>query len=189
MITGEKVKQILYAAINEIGREAIKSDILSNIESSQTYIDRILSRCITMLTSELNGNVSDIITGTLCEALLHFMLTISTLPSERKIAIGDNLTIDVVIPSLASLRRDPNRSIIIQIIKDRSTDLNKAKDLEFLQPKSQNVWLIAPSPISISKYVNYTIFSNQGSRKYAHIITDIDKFLRDVKDRSFRFVH
>jgi hypothetical protein len=189
MISGEKVKQILYTTIDEIGKETIKADISSNIESSQKYIDSILSRCITRLTSELNGNVNDIITGTLCEALLHFMLTISTLPSERKVAVREDLTIDVVIPSLAGLRRDTNSSIIIQIIKDMKADLNNIEDLELLQPNPQNVWLITSRPLSIAKHVDYTMFSDNVSRNYSNIITDIDRFLRDVKDKSFRFVH
>src|ERR687892_259778 len=89
MISGDQAKQILYKTIEEIGKETIQADISSNINSSQRYIDIIMSQCITRLTVELEGNVSDIITATLGEALLHFMLTISTLPSERKVAFKE----------------------------------------------------------------------------------------------------
>ena len=43
----------------------------------------------------------------LCEALLHFMLTICTLPSERKIQVKNDLVLDVIIPSLANLEDKP----------------------------------------------------------------------------------
>jgi hypothetical protein len=78
----------------------------------------------------------------ICEALLHFMLTVSTLPSERKVEIRYSLTIDVVIPNLLTLKRRPDKSIIVQIIKDVE-DFNKISQLEFLQPHSQNIWVIS----------------------------------------------
>lgn len=189
-LSGEKIKQILYSVIEEAGKEIIQVDVSSNIESSQKYIDIIMSRCATKLTYELDirNYDSDIIFATLGEALLHFMLTISTLPSERRIEIKDDLTLDVVIPSLRSLSRDPNKSIIIQVIKDKKTDLNKVEKLEFLQPNTQNIWLISTRPLSIAKYTDYSIFPSHGSHKYSSIITDIDKFLKAMKDKSFRLI-
>jgi hypothetical protein len=110
------------------------------------------------------------------------------LPSERKVEIKDGLTLDIVIPSLPSLFRDPNKSIIIQIIKDKKTDLNKVENLEFLQPNRQNIWLISIRYLSIAKYTEYSIFPNHTSHKYSNIITDIDKFLKSTQDKSFRFI-
>lgn len=188
MISGDQTKQILYKTIREIGKETIQADISSNIDSSQRYIDIIMNQCITRLTSGLDGDESDIITATLSEALLHFMLTISTLPSERKVAVRDGLTLDIVIPSLAVLKRDPNRSVIIQFIKDKKTDLNKVRELEILQPNTENIWLVSSRPLSISKYMEYSIFPDHGSHRYSNIIVNTDKFLRDVKDKSFRFI-
>lgn len=188
MISGDQTKQILYKTIEEIGKETIRADISSNINSSQRYIDIIMSQCITRLTSELDGDVSDIITVTLCEALLHFMLTISTLPSERKVAVRDGLTLDIVIPGLAVLKRDPNRSVIIQFIKDKRAELKRVRELEVLQPNTENIWLVSSRPLSIPKYLDYSVFPNHGSHRYSNIIVKTDKFLRDVKDKSFRFI-
>ncbi|MDQ4012984.1 MAG: hypothetical protein M3146_04575 [Thermoproteota archaeon] len=188
MISGDQTKQILYKTIEEIGKEIIQADISSNIDSSKRYIDTILSQCLRRLTSELDDDVSDIITVTLCEALLHFMLTISTLPSERKVAVRDGLTLDIVIPSLAVLKGDPGRSVIIQFIKDKRPDLNKVKELEILQPNTENIWLVSSRPLSIPKCIDYSIFPGHGSHRYSNIIVNTDKFLRDVKDKSFRFI-
>lgn len=190
MLSGEKIKQILYSIIEETGKENIQVSVSSNIESSQKYIDIIMSRCITKLTyeSDVHDHDHDIIITILGEALLHFILTISTLPSERKVEIKDGLALDIVIPSLPSLMRDPNKSIIIQVIKDKKTDLNKVEKLEFLQPNTQNIWLISTRPLSTAKYTEYSMFPNHRSHKYSNIITDIDKFLRMMKDKSFRFI-
>jgi hypothetical protein len=187
MISGDQAKQILYETIEEIGKETIQADISSNINFSQRYIDIIMRQCSTRLTCELEGDVSDIITATLGEALLHFMLTISTLPSERKVAVRD-LTLDIVIPSMAVLKRNPNRSLIIQFIKDKRADLKKVKELEVLQPNTENIWFVSSRPLSIPKYINYSISPYHGSRRYSNIIVNTDKFLRDVKDKSFRFI-
>ena len=190
MLSGEKIKQILYSVIEETGKKIIQVDVSSNIESSQKYIDIIMSRCATKLTyeSDVRNHDSDIMFAILGEALLHFMLTISTLPSERKIEIKDGLTLDVVIPSLRSLSRDPNKSIIIQVIKDKKTDLNKVEKLEFVQPNAQNIWLISTRPLSIANYTEYSIFANHRSHRYSNVIIDIDKFLKSMKDKSFRFI-
>jgi hypothetical protein len=188
MISADQTKQILYGVMEEVGRETIQADISSNVDSSQKYIDIIINQCITRLAAELDSEESDIITATLCEALLHFMLTISTLPSERKVTVRDDLTIDIVIPHLAGLRRDPERSVLIQIIKDKKADLNRVRELEIIQPNLRNIWLVASRPLSVTKYIVYSIFPDNALHRYSNIIIDIDKFLRDVKDKSFRFI-
>ena len=75
MFAGDEVKQILYAVIEDIGKEKIQADITSSIESSQKYIDIIMRNCIKKLSSESNDDYYATIAIS-CEALLHFMLTI-----------------------------------------------------------------------------------------------------------------
>ena len=188
MLSGEKIKQILYPVIEELGRENIQLKISSNIKLSQEYIDIIMNRCISKIDS-LSGNYDrDFDIAVLSEALLHYMLTISTLPSERKVEINDDQKLDIVIPSLPSLRKDPNKSLIIHVIKKKKTDLTKIKKLESLQPNPRNIWCISTRPLSISKYTQYCIVPGYSSRKYSYIITDIDKFLKSTNDKSFRFI-
>ncbi len=47
MLAGEKIRQILYSEIEDIGKEKIQAKITSNIESSQNYIHEIMNECIT----------------------------------------------------------------------------------------------------------------------------------------------
>jgi hypothetical protein len=191
LAAGERIKQILYLEIENIGKEKIQAKINSNIESSQKYIDKIMSKCITKLTYESNNDDDyfNITIATLCEVLLHFMLTICTLPSERKIRVKNDLILDVIIPNLQSLKIKPDKSIIIQVIKDKMMDLNKTSQLEFLQPNRENIWLISAKPLSTTKYTTYSVFPNAGVHNYSNIIIDIDNFLKETGDKSFRFIH
>jgi hypothetical protein len=191
LAAGERIKQILYLEIENIGKEKIQAKINSNIESSQKYIDKIMSKCITKLTYESNNDDDyfNITIATLCEVLLHFMLTICTLPSERKIRVKNDLILDVIIPNLQSLKIKPDKSIIIQVIKDKMMDLNKTSQLEFLQPNRENIWLISAKLLSTTKYTTYSVFPNAGVHNYSNIIIDIDNFLKETGDKSFRFIH
>ena len=187
MPSNEIIKQLLYSVIEEIGRKNIQLNISSDIKLSQKYTDIIVDRCITKLTYEPDMYTHDLELIVLGEALLHFMLTISTLPSERKVEINDQV-LDIVIPSLPSLMKDPDRSLVIQIIKDKKSDLTKVEKLESLQPYSQNIWCISTRPLSIAKHTEYSIFPNHRSHSYSEIITDIDEFLRIMNDKSLRFI-
>jgi hypothetical protein len=187
MLNGEEIKQVMYSVIEDIGKEKIQAEITSSIELSQKYIDIITMNCIRKLSFESNDDY-DATIALLCEALLHFMLTICTLPSQRKIQVKNDLVLDVIIPSLESLRRKPDKSIIIQIIKDKM-DLNKIPKLEFLQPNKENIWLISARPVSTTKYTTYSVFPSNGLYKNSNIIIDIDNFLKETGDKSFRLIH
>jgi hypothetical protein len=189
--TGDEIKQTLYSVIeDEEGREKIQTEITSDIKLSRKYIELIMSKCIAKLDSESNDDdfYATIVT-TLSEALLHFMLTICTLPSERKIPIKNDLSLDVIIPSLQILKIKTEKSIIVQFIKEKM-DLNKVSELESLQPHHKNIWLVSSKPLSTMKYTTYHVLPNAKlDNEYSNIIIDIDNFLRETGDKSFRLVH
>ncbi len=178
----------LYSIIEEIGREKIQTDITLNVRISVQYIEMILDRCKKVMDLTKEEDV-----GSLCESLLHFMLTTRTLPSARKVRIS-KVNLDIVIPSLHILRNFPEKAIIIQIVKNSQgiTEDNQ-KDLSTIQPNANNVWAVTKEPSS-GDYVNYTIESgNKAStfqrRNFQDIIVDIEAFLQKTNDRSFRFFH
>ena len=196
ILAGEQIKPSLYSVIEEVGKEKIQTEITSNIKSSRKYVDFIMKTCITKLASESNEEEDDYfyetVVTTLSEALLHFMLTICTLPSERKILIKDDLVVDVIIPNLQSLKTKSDKSVIIQIIKEKP-ELNKISRLEFLQPNHKNIWLISAKPVSTTKYTAYYLLPsaklNNNNNNFSNIIIDIDNFLRQTGDKSLRFIH
>jgi len=183
-MTGEKIKKELYCAIREIGKQKIQKDITSSIQSSQKYIDLLMNKCIGRLISAELSSDHDRVIGTLSEAVLHFMLTISTLPSERKIRLNGELVIDVAIPNLRILKINPSKSIIVQFIKE-GKDLNKLTKLQFIQPNSENIWVVFHKSLTVAKYKTYSIFPDS----YSNIIVDIHNFLKHSGDKSLRFVY
>ena len=179
----------LYSIIEDIGREKIQTDITLNVGISAQYIDMILERCkkVVKLTKEEE-------VGSLCEALLHFMLTTRTLPSARKVRIS-KVNLDIVIPSLHILRNMPEKAIIIQVVKNSQGITEELqKDISTIQSNVNNVWTVTKEPAS-GDYVNYTIGSGSNKinsfqrRNFQDIIVDIEAFLQKTNDRSFRFFH
>jgi len=181
---GEKIKKELYCAISEIGKQKIQKDITSSIQSSQKYINLLMNKCIGRLIPAEVSSDHDKVIGTLGEAVLHFMLTISTLPSERKIRLNGELVIDVVIPNLRIFKINPSKSIIVQFIKE-GQDLNKVSKLQFIEPNSENIWVVSHKPLTAAKYKTYSIFPDS----FSNIIVDIHNFLKQSGDKSLRFVH
>ena len=177
----KKLKQ--NCAISEIGKQKIQKDITSSIQSSQKYIDLLMNKCIGRLVSSELSSDHDRVIGTLSEAVLHFMLTISTLPSERKTRLNGELVIDVVIPNLRILKINPSKSIIVQFIKE-GQDLNKVSKLQLMLPNNENIWLVFSKPLTVTKYKTYSIFPDS----FSNIIVDIHNFLKQSGDKSLRFV-
>ena len=182
-LAGEKIKKELYHAVREIGKEKIQKDITSSIQSSREYIDLLMNKSIDRLIATDQSLDYDRVIGTLSESLLHFMLTISTLPLERKIRLNNELVIDVVIPNLRNLKTNPSKSIIVQFIK-QEPESNKVSKFQFIQPIHENIWIVSYKPLSIVKYKTYSILPDS----YSNIIIDIHKFLKQTGDKSLRFI-
>ena len=185
----DNIGDTLYCIIEEIGKEKIQTDITLNVKTSAQYIDMIMDRCKKIVDLRNEENV-----GSLCEALLHFMLTIRTLPSARKVRIG-KVNLDVVIPNLHILRNFPEKAIIIQIVKNsQGITEDHLKDISTIQPNVSNIWAVTKKPAP-RDYVNYTTESGNNKiasfqrRNFQDIIVDIEVFLQKTNDKSFRFFH
>ena len=185
----EDIGNTLYSIIGEIGKEKIQSDITLNIEISKQYIQVILAQFYNRVDVANHESI-----GTLCEALLHFMLTACTLPSVRKVMI-DNINLDIIVPNLDTLSNFPDKAIVIQIPKDtKSITKNEQNKLRKIQPNIKNLWIVTKEPL-FGDYINYSIESVNNRetssviRNFGDIIVDIDTFLEQTKDRTFRFFH
>ena len=184
----ESIGNILYSIINEIGKEKVQADITLNVGVSKQYIKMIIDRFSGVV------NLNDENVGSLCEALLHFMLTTRTLPSVRKVTI-EKINLDVVIPNLHTLNNFPEKAIIIQIVKDsQGITEDQQKNIATIQPNVNNIWVVTRKPAS-GNYVNYTVecgyekSTSSQTGDFHDIIVDIDAFLEKTNDKSFRFFH
>jgi hypothetical protein len=174
------IKDILYSSIDKIGKEKIRMEIIRDIEMSERCCNEILEECKNRMGSELY----DELLGSLCEALLHFMLTVSLLPSERKIRWKSS-ELDLVIPSLKTLSRRPEKALVIQIIKS-DLELTKIKHAESVQPHGANIWIASARPLD-GNHKNYYISSKEFP--YSRIISDINAFLVGKGDRELKILH
>jgi hypothetical protein len=174
------IVDILYSCIDEIGREKIRIDITSDIAASKKYCKEIIAKC----ASKLGPEADDETLGTLCEATLHFMLTVSLLPSERKVNVR-GADLDVVIPSQKMLDRQPEKALVIQVIK-KSGDIAKVKQAESVQPHRNNIWTVSAKPVKAG-HKNYHLGS--GNFLYPEIISDINTFLVDRGVKGLKLLH
>lgn len=173
------VKDVLYSVINEIGREKIRMDVTADIKTSEKYCRDIVDEC----TSRLGSKANDQMLATLCEALLHFMLTASLLPSERKVSMR-GADLDIVIPSTRALGKNPDRSLVIQVV--RGDPVAKEKQAESVQPHRENIWFISAGQLQTDRR-NYHLSSR--GLPYSHIISDISAFLSKKGDPGLKLLH
>ncbi len=174
-----EIKDVLYSTIGRIGKEKIRMEITAEIEKSEAYCNEILEKC----KSKLDQEIDDESLAALCEALLHFMLTASLLPSERKVSWNGS-ELDVVVPSLKMLSKSPEKSLVIQIIK-RNSDLAKIKDAESVQPHDANIWIVSAKRLDVSNK-NYYVGSTEFP--YSKMILDIHAFLLRKGDRGLKLL-
>lgn len=173
------VKQVLYAAIDSIGRERIRSEVSADAGASRKYCIEIVEKC----TEALGKDAGDEALGTLCEALLHFMLTATMLPSERKVKVG-GIELDIVIPSLKSLAKNPANTLVIQVVKDGRAD--RIRQAERVQPVHDNIWTVSTRRLDAGAR-NYCL--GEARFQYASLVPDIKAFLEDRGVSSLKMLH
>ena len=170
------VKEVLYSVIDGIGRGKIRMEVSADVAASKRYCEEITEKCVNALGSQTDDETL----GTLCEALLHFMLTASLLPSDRKVTI-DGIEVSVVIPSVKSLAKDPSKSLVIQVVKDGTVRL--VREAEKVQPIPDNLWAVSARPIDTG-HRNYAL-----KGRYPLMISDVRAFLQDKGVSSLKMLH
>lgn len=174
------IKDILYSAITKMGKDKIRMEVINEIEMSERRCIEILEECKNKMTNDLDDeSLVD-----LCEALLHFMLTASLLPSERKVT-WRGAELDLVIPSVKMLNKSPDKTLVIQMIKGNEV-LKKIKNAKSVQPHDVNIWTVSARRLEID-YKNYYVGSSLFP--YPRMVIDINAFLVQKGDRGLRLLH
>jgi hypothetical protein len=174
------IKDILYSAIAKIGKDKIRREVINEIEMSERRCNEILEESKKRMTN----NMDDESFANLCEALLHFLLTASLLPSERRVT-WKGAELDLVIPSLKTLNKNPDKTLVIQIIKGNDV-LRKIKDAKSVQPHDVNIWTVSAKRLEID-HKNYYVGSSLFP--YSRIIIDINAFLAHKGNRGLKLLH
>ena len=177
----DNVPGLLYSIINKIGKKKIQMVVNNDYNESAKFIDLILKNL-----DNKSGQINDQKMLSVLEATLHFMLTVCTLPSARKVEL-DTISLDIVIPNLNVLKTIPDKSLVIQFINS-ADDIEKLQNLKQVQPSEKNIWIISIKPIP-SFYKNYTLLPRNRQPHYSTIVVDISNFLQAVGDKTMRFLH
>ncbi len=154
---------------------------------SQTKLDEIindiLENCYYKVALMDDKNES---LGVLATGVLHYMLTNAMVTSQRKIEY-QGVEINIIIPDLKTLEKDPKKTLIIFIPKTLDKDLikEKLKQLHTIQPEKQNIWLVLTQDIRLESKT-YVIQKENSS--FSKIIYDIANFVNVQGQNNFKIL-
>ena len=133
----------------------------------QNIFENCYERIIT-LTNKAEG------LGILATGLLHYLLTNALINSQRKVEYN-NVEIDIVIPDIKTLEKDPKKTLVIGIAKstDKQTIGKKISELEKIQPEKENIWMVLPEEIQINKK---SFIISKENNSFSKIIFEIARF-------------
>lgn len=163
------IKKILFEYVKE-KEETYQKEISQNRFSS--IIDDILVNCYDKISSMAPKEES---VGTLAIGILHYLLTNSLIPSQRKIQ-HKGMEVDIIIPDLRTLEEDPKKSLVIFIAKvdDKQEIQSKIDELKKIQPIDENIWVILgkKEELGIKTFV-----LQKENASFSNIIYEIGKFV------------
>ena len=170
------IKDILYEEISNIGEDIIQKEIAN--KNTANIIKKISMRCIEKIKS-LEGSFQTNL-AKFQTSILHYLLTLVMIPSQRKITI--NYTeVDIIIPDSRTLKNQPKNSILISIPSVYEQNISEQiESLKKIQPNEENIWYVTEQD-SIQK--RYSIKDDS----FFRIIDDVQSFLSQTKTRQFRF--
>jgi hypothetical protein len=171
---------LLYQAISEYGEKRILSDIAQG--ESSTTISTIFEYCMSNL--EKAGGSNSEIRGGLAEGLMHYLLTVSLIPSQRKTEL-QSIDIDVAIPDTKTLASSPEDVIIISFLKTKEPSVIKQQvdKLKKIQPKSENIWMVVDEPLSVEAKL-YTL--DGSGFTFSNIVNDLISFTSNAKQSKLK---
>ena len=187
------VKAILYSTITNMGKDRIESTIISDPSQIPSTIKELYSKCITSLTSQTDYDKPKIHSD-LIESLMHYLLTVTQIPSERKVKYNNDTEICLVIPNLKQLKADTKRTLVISFPKSLDADyINKhASKLLKVQPQKSNIWLVFGyyNDIIADLCKGFTVFVQDDLqipfKPISCIIDEIKLFVETNKIKSFK---
>jgi len=176
-----EIKEILYNAIKNYEEHKIVSDIAQG-DSPQT-INTLCNECLPIL-KEIEGEKSEK-TISFAEGLIHYLLTVALIPSQRKITFA-SVGVDVVIPDISTLSSSPEDALVIAFPKtsDPLSIRKRVTELTKIQPNKENIWLVLENelPLEVKTYK----VDNSNKEPFTNIINDIIWFTSNRKQSKLK---
>ncbi|MFB5636397.1 MAG: hypothetical protein ACE5RB_07180 [Nitrosopumilus sp.] len=173
----------------------IKDYLFEYIENSETIPKLIIEKKFDEIIEEITTNCYDKVismgekdeaVGVLATGLLHYLLTNALITSQRKIEYNEN-EIDIVIPDIKTLEKDPKKTLLICIPKSSDTTIinKKITDLEKIQPETDNIWLVLSENIQTQKK---SFLLKKENNSFSKIIFEIAKFSNVGGSNKFKIL-
>jgi len=134
-------------------------------------IDDVIANCYDKI---IRLGEKDESVGVLGTGLLHYLLTNALINSQRKVE-HEGVEIDIVIPDIKTLEKDPKKTLLICIPKSSNKNIieEKISQLEKIQPEKENIWVVLSENISINQ--KYFLLSKKNN-SFSKIIFEIAQF-------------
>ena len=180
-----KSKKFCMLKSTRWGKIISESLLSEDISNSKTVISLLLNNCTNLLNE--NNPVEDELV-LFAEALLHFVLTVSMIPAERKVSVND-VAIDVLVPNSKNLKADSDKAVTIHFFKDRAEDIDEAiAKLSKVQKNTNNIWVVSSKKIknlNLNTFIASPYYSNNDSDEnpdfpFSVILIKIDEFLKNI---------
>ncbi len=162
------VKDYLFDHLSK-SEERIQKLIFDNKFSE--IIDDVIANCYDKIIAL--GEKDESI-GVLATGLLHYLLTNALIDSQRKVEY-QGIEIDIVIPDIKTLEKDPKKTLLICIPKSSNKKIieEKISQLEKIQSKKENIWVILSENILIDKK---SFVLSKENNSFSKIIFEIAQF-------------
>ncbi len=174
------VKEYLF---DYLSKSEDKIQKLISDEKFSEIIDDVIRNCYDKIIPLGKRDES---VGVLATGLLHFLLTNALLNSQRKVEYN-GIEIDIVIPDLKTLEKDPKKTLLICIPKTSNKKVIEQKLMELykIQPEKQNVWLVLSQELN---FKNRSYIIEKEDQTFSKIIFDIARFVNVEGQSKFKIL-
>lgn len=173
----------------------IKDYLFEYIEKSETIPKLISEKKFDEIIEEITTNCYDKVIsmgekdeaiGVLATGLLHYLLTNALITSQRKVDCK-GIELDIVIPDIKTLEKDPKKTLLICIPKSSDITIvnKKISDLEKIQPEKDNIWLVLSENIQTQKK---SFVLKKENNSFSEIIFEIAKFSNVGGSNKFKIL-
>ncbi len=146
-------------------------------------IDDVIINCYDKIITlgEKDESVGGLATG-----LLHYLLTNALLNSQRKVE-HHGVEIDIVIPDIKTLEKDPKKTLLICIPKSSNKKVIEEKilQLEKIQPEKENIWVVLSENIHLNE--KFFVLSKEND-SFSKIIFEIAQFSNVLGTNKFKIL-
>jgi len=173
----------------------IKDYLFEYIEKSEIIPKLIIEKKFDQIIEDVTTNCYDHImsmggkdetVGILATGLLHYLLTNALITSQRKVEC-DGTELDIVVPDVKTLEKDPKKTLLICIPKSSDIKIinEKIQELEKIQSEKENIWLVLSKDIPTGKK---SFVLSKENNTFSKIIFEIAKFSNVGGSNKFKIL-